>query len=905
MANPLTGDFDVVAQFAIPAVNRVLAAMHRIERFPHSLSMRVKDIPGPRVDVFHPSVVAVLDSFGEAVSDQDEIGNPRPFPGLAAATDAVLFGLDPIVNIGNAGIGLEPLQPSNLQGRAQLQLFAPTVEVPDTSGTNITVHLPMLSRYIADKDTSPAAEFMRGDLRLTVPVHQVASQDVNVVEIDIKANTIGINFVPQWSSRPLPAEDLLAIHRLIRNALRTSFLPSNSTLPSNIAHMQFRTVKGSSSAVAALLNMSGGPGNRNSASNVFLAPADHFAFGVSSDFVHAAFQPTLDNILATQVQPVSFTINGLVHTWHITYTIVLTQATVALKNGEIVVTVKGRATTGSWTPNFNFTVTLKFSLQPDGDSAQLVPGDVSIDTSSWIIDRFRGRMTSRLREVRDGALAESGAQGSVRKMLSAKENLGGFLDSLIKPARPKPGEATPPSPFTFQYSSIDISPVGLVLHGLLSLPPWPQAHAEYERVAVNNSGPMGATTPQGFNDGPDYSALKSWIPGGTILRYEWKPMLQTTPGFIDENTFIYSKPGPGLVSEAAASFVSGFVSGYRPLCVTVSGSRLSASGPIVPETVSATVCGINSFPIVGGFATEAELPVLALAQPNPEGRVEIVGHTSARPAKHDETAPNLLVHFADSRTAGRLGFLVEAVRDAGRDDAPTAVMVITNNGEASKAEFVDGITYAEDQDGAWERRFGLTRLSRPATVIVSTRGTVVWQHEGEIDREKLAAALRKTLVDGGRVEAAFRTSALKLGLRPPNFLFEYAPGREVTLRKMAGRPVVMVFWRSTSKQSMDLISEIERTAAGEKSDGTLVLAINDGEPPELARKAAAEHKFKATVVTDPARNISTAYGVNSWPTTVGTDATGAVRAVRFGRLSGEAPDSSVTQTTTDYERKGQ
>jgi hypothetical protein len=28
MAN-LTGDFDVIAQFAVPAVNRILAAMHR------------------------------------------------------------------------------------------------------------------------------------------------------------------------------------------------------------------------------------------------------------------------------------------------------------------------------------------------------------------------------------------------------------------------------------------------------------------------------------------------------------------------------------------------------------------------------------------------------------------------------------------------------------------------------------------------------------------------------------------------------------------------------------------------------------------------------------------------------------------------------------------------------------
>jgi hypothetical protein len=44
MPNDLTGDFDVVADFAIPAVDRVQATMHRSERFLHSLTVRVDDI---------------------------------------------------------------------------------------------------------------------------------------------------------------------------------------------------------------------------------------------------------------------------------------------------------------------------------------------------------------------------------------------------------------------------------------------------------------------------------------------------------------------------------------------------------------------------------------------------------------------------------------------------------------------------------------------------------------------------------------------------------------------------------------------------------------------------------------------------------------------------------------------
>ena len=46
MANQLTGDFDVVAEFGIPAANRLLAAMHRSGRFPHSATLRVDDAAG-------------------------------------------------------------------------------------------------------------------------------------------------------------------------------------------------------------------------------------------------------------------------------------------------------------------------------------------------------------------------------------------------------------------------------------------------------------------------------------------------------------------------------------------------------------------------------------------------------------------------------------------------------------------------------------------------------------------------------------------------------------------------------------------------------------------------------------------------------------------------------------------
>ena len=72
--------------------------------------------------------------------------------------------LDGIVNIGDAGIFLPPIVPSHLQGRAQLQLSPPTLEIADAAASRITVRIHVRARYFADPNTPPASEFAKGDL---------------------------------------------------------------------------------------------------------------------------------------------------------------------------------------------------------------------------------------------------------------------------------------------------------------------------------------------------------------------------------------------------------------------------------------------------------------------------------------------------------------------------------------------------------------------------------------------------------------------------------------------------------------------------------------------------------------------------------------------------------------------
>jgi len=695
--------------------------------------------------------------------------------------------------------------------------------------------------------------------------------------------------------------------------------------------MQFKTLLGAQSAIAVLLNMErpatdasgavilgdSAPGNPASMNNNFLGGEDDFALAMGRDFILASFGSLISNI-GTQATTL----------YSITISQVTADLTADLPTGKILLTIKGSATGHRWwTINFRFTVRLRFTLQANGDTVDLVPEDISeddVDTDSWWVDHFgKGRIVAAVRDARDKALKQKDpndpnskdAYATVNDMLSADKNLGQFLKSLLKPPRPDPGAPPPQDVFILLwYNSVDITPSGVVLHGSLAVGDWPLAHVEFEQIPSTGGpgGVLGGVVPP---SGPDYSALRSWIPGGTIQRYEWSMQGQAQPFLIDVNKFVLIHPPPEVsTGEASAGAVSGSiptavssgvattgaVSGFIPICLTVRGTRIASSGPAVAEPVSATHCGYTRVSILEGLepSVGGELLMVALTQPGPGGLVEVAGHASARPDGTGGGTPNRIVHFADDKTAGHLEFLLWALRESKREDAATAVLAVLTADQLARARYTQDVIYAEEQGGAWARAFRVKTTRRPVTLIVAPKGGVVWQHEGELDKETLAAALRKLLVKTGPVRLGLLRLNLRIGRPAPNFLFEYAPGRGLTLRKLAGRPVVLVFWRSSSKPSIEAVRDLQKTSPKAGGQRPVVLAINDGEVGELAKRVAAENGFSAIVVPDPQREISAAYGVSIWPTTVFIDASGVVRNIRYGRYSGEQAEYSSRAKTT-------
>lgn len=168
-------------------------------------------------------------------------------------------------------------------------------------------------------------------------------------------------------------------------------------------------------------------------------------------------------------------------------------------------------------------------------------------------------------------------------------------------------------------------------------------------------------------------------------------------------------------------------------------------------------------------------------------------------------------------------------------------------------------------------------MDKPQTSTTTTTYTVARINEPVPD-ELFHFQPPATAAEVGEFTTPFGGGSVLVGRRMPEFTLQDLAGKEVAASSLAGKPVLVSFWATwcgPCREQMPKIQEAQRVFADK---GLVVLAINSGEPDDVARKYIEEHKYGFRVLLDRDKTVSGKFSVSGIPALFLIDRDGSVRA---------------------------
>ncbi len=168
----------------------------------------------------------------------------------------------------------------------------------------------------------------------------------------------------------------------------------------------------------------------------------------------------------------------------------------------------------------------------------------------------------------------------------------------------------------------------------------------------------------------------------------------------------------------------------------------------------------------------------------------------------------------------------------------------------------------------------------------------------------IAALLGGAWIAVSREPVITETSSLSLTEAPivghlaPNFTLQTPLGQEVTLRELAGQPVVLNFWASwcaPCRVEMPALQQASLTYNGRAA----ILGINQGETAKTVTNFGAEYGITYPLLVDTEQSVSLLYDVRGLPTTLFIDVDGIVREVVIGAVSQAVLQDRVENLLTE------
>jgi peroxiredoxin len=146
----------------------------------------------------------------------------------------------------------------------------------------------------------------------------------------------------------------------------------------------------------------------------------------------------------------------------------------------------------------------------------------------------------------------------------------------------------------------------------------------------------------------------------------------------------------------------------------------------------------------------------------------------------------------------------------------------------------------------------------------------------------------------GRLPAAGGRAAV--GRPAPPFVVDGLDGREISLARFRGRPLVINVFAAWCGSCREELPRFARAYA-RYADRVAFLAVDEQEGPSVARAFAHRMGVRFTIAVDDGP-MAAAYGATAIPETIVIDARGTVRAISIGEVSEDALEHAVARVAS-------
>lgn len=120
---------------------------------------------------------------------------------------------------------------------------------------------------------------------------------------------------------------------------------------------------------------------------------------------------------------------------------------------------------------------------------------------------------------------------------------------------------------------------------------------------------------------------------------------------------------------------------------------------------------------------------------------------------------------------------------------------------------------------------------------------------------------------------------------PKDFSLLALDGSTIRLSEMRGKTVVLNFWASWCVPCTEEMPELESFYKAHQGGNIVVIGVNVGEKPDVARGFVAKEGVTFPIALDEDTSVATSYGMRGLPMTVVIDPMGLIHWNRLGQLT--------------------